>query len=185
MSFSSAKKFQRSTMKAHMCTKKKFFQILLASAFLSGCATSPSIESPIRANFNEADFSWSAKGGGASITGQAFLKTKGGDVKFGAGNTIKILPKTEYTTELRIRGSINGEKIGPVDPGLEKYTRTTIADGNGNFEFHNLPAGTWYLSTAITWGIPTQYGLQQTGGVAYTTATITDGEVKKVILTRN
>lgn len=139
---------------------------------------------PMQTSFDEAEFTHFADTGTSSVTGQAFLKTRGGEVRLGAGNTVQLIPVTSYTTELRTRVTLEGERVGPVDPRIQKYRRTTVADGNGNFEFHNLPAGEYYLACSITWEVPSQYGLQQTGGVAYGTVKVGVGEAVKVVVTR-
>lgn len=148
---------------------------------VTGCATTPP---PINTQFDEAAFRWSQEKGTAKIVGQAFLKTRAGDVKYGAGNTIRLLPVNDYTTEVRRRGTIAGERILP-DPRMEQYVISAVADGSGNFEFTDVPAGNWYISALITWEVPTSNGLRKTGGVAYATVTVRDGEVKKAIVTRN
>jgi hypothetical protein len=41
-----------------------------------------------------------------------------------------------------------------------------LADGSGNFEFTGLPAGSYYLVSQISWGVPTGYFVTQTGAAA-------------------
>jgi hypothetical protein len=154
----------------------------LPLAFFTGCAIMQ--PQPMSTPFNEADFARYATRGNSVISGQAFMKTRGGDVKFGAGNTVTLLPVNPYTTEIRERVTIRGERVGSVDPRFEKYKRTTVADGNGNFEFRDLPPGEYYVSCPITWEVPTGYGLQTTGGTAYGTVKVGPGETAKVIVTR-
>lgn len=134
--------------------------------------------------FNETEFAPYAGTGTSTITGQAFLKTLGGEVRLGAGNTVQLVPVTSYTTEVRQRVTIGGEHVGPVDPRIEKYRRTTIADASGSFEFHNLPPGEYYVSCVITWQVPGQNGLYPTGGVAFGTVKVGEGETAKVVVTR-
>jgi hypothetical protein len=163
---------------------KAIFIFLALPTLLCSCVVPQAPMQPVQTVFDEAEFAPYAASGTATVTGQAFLKTLGGDVKLGAGNTVQLLPVTTYTSELRRRGTLRGERVGPVDPRIEKYRRTTIADGNGNFEFRNLPAGEYYVTCVITWEIPSQYGLQQTGGIAYGTVQVGAGETAKVVVTR-
>ena len=139
---------------------------------------------PMQTSFDEAEFAPYAVAGTSAITGQAFLKTRGGEVRLGAGNTVGLLPVTSYTTELRRRVTLGGERVGPVDSRVERYRHTTVADGNGNFEFRNLPAGEYYVTCMIVWEVPSQYGLQKTGGIAYGTVKVGAGETAKVVVTR-
>ena len=139
---------------------------------------------PVLTPYSEADLLPYAGTGTSTVNGQAFLKTRGGEVRFGAGDKVQLIPVTAYTTEFRERVTVRGERIGPINPEFEKYRRITIADGNGNFEFKNLPAGNYYATCYITWEIPGQYGLERTGGVAYGTVKVGIGETSKVIVTR-
>lgn len=139
---------------------------------------------PVRTPFIEAEFEPYGLDGTGTITGQAFLKTRGGDIKLGAGNQVQLVPVTSYTTEGRNRVTIGGERLEPADPRIEKYRRTTIADGSGNFEFRNLPAGDYYITCVIAWEVPSQYGMETTGGIAYGTAKVKAGEMTKVVVTR-
>jgi len=62
---------------------------------------------------------------------------------------------------------------------------TTIADAEGRFIFENVPPGRYYLTTVITWEIPS-YGsyTQMTGGVVCKRIEVDNGERVDVILTR-
>lgn len=151
---------------------------LVVIAMLCGCTAT------MNTPFNEDTFFWSEQMGTSSILGQAFLKKSGNDKIYASGKTIRLLPVNDYTTELRNRVTIGGEQIGKSEPRLNRYIRTTVADMNGNFEFHNLPAGSWYLSTIIIWPEPSSYGYSVRGGIAYATVTIGEEETKNVIVTK-
>jgi hypothetical protein len=159
---------------------KSLFLILPLAIFCS-CA----MPMPMQTAFDEAEFAPYAAPGTSTITGQAFLKTAGGEVRFGAGNPVELVPVTAYTTE-RYNYQVAGEIPGPTDLRLAKHTRTTIADGNGNFEFHELPAGTYYATCYISWQVPNPYGIAPltTGGTACGTVKVGTGETAKVVVTR-
>jgi hypothetical protein len=145
-------------------------------AGLIGCA-SPYI---IKSAYNEVDFRPFAVKGDAVLNGQAFLKTQGGDVKFAAGEKIELIPKTAYTSELMATW---GEPLANLDKGWRQHIRTVVADASGNFEFKNIPAGSYYVQTYITWKYATSMGLQTTGGRVTQELTIGAAETKKVVLT--
>jgi hypothetical protein len=65
-----------------------------------------------------------------------------------------------------------------------KYRRVTRADGTGNFEFHNIPPGDYYLTCVIVWEVPSEYATLPTGGVAYTKVSVGPGQTVKAVLTR-
>lgn len=161
--------------------KLKLSLFISISLFL-GCLPGPhQITTPL----NENELAPYSKKGSAIIIGQAFLKTRGGDVRYGAACPIYLLPATRYTDDL-MRGIVQERKIGTIDQRLNNYVRKTIGDGEGRFEFDNLPTGRYYLLTEIKWEVPTgyKYSLESTGGVAFAEVSIREGQKVKVILTR-
>ena len=152
--------------------------ILLAALVSVSCVT----PQPLQAQFSESEFAPYGGDGSSTVTGQAFLKTRGGEVRFGAGNEVVMVPVTSYTTEIFERSILGGQQILRPDPRYFAYRRTTTADGNGNFEIRNVPAGEYYLSCVITWEVPGPYGLQPTGGTAYGRVKVGLGETVKVII---
>ena len=159
--------------------------VVVVGLSLSGCVT-PVTPPPAKrqAAFVESEFAPYAGTGTSTITGQAFLKTRSGELRFGAGCEVVMVPVTPYTTETGERAVLRNERLEAPDPRYAAYRRTTIADGNGNFEFRNIPAGSYYLSCDIRWEYATQYGLSATGGTAFGKTTVAAGATTKVIVTR-
>jgi hypothetical protein len=160
-----------------------FVLIIACLMWVSGCATPPQ---PVKraAQFIESEYAPYGLPGTSTITGQAFLKTRGGDVKFGAGNIVALNPVTSYSTEWYEKYVIQGLPISHADPRADKYLWKTIADGNGNFHFSNLPAGDYYLMCSIRWEVPSEYGLVPSGGIAHARVTVAPNKEVKVVLTR-
>ena len=154
------------------------------AALLAGCET-PS--QPTKTAFDPAAYAPYQQAGTGKISGQAFLKTVGGDVKFGAGDEVTLSPATEFFKELM---AFNAQGINPstltdaVSKEVMSHSRKATADGNGNFEFTGLPAGEYALEVVITWQVPSQIGLQGTGGLVSKLVTVGDGESVRVVLTR-
>lgn len=132
--------------------------------------------------FNSEEYKKYETTGAASIIGQAFTKTLGGDVKYGAGNEIKLFPITSYSTEAWDRAIIGGELLEPSDENSNKYTKVTIADGQGNFKFKNLPPGDYYIYCVITWQVALSGKLTMTGGIVGSKIKIEENENKEIIL---
>lgn len=139
-----------------------------------GCILQPMVTA-----FDEAPFLAAQGEGNATITGQAFLKTLGGDVKFGAGNEVELVPSTPYSDERYQRVMINRESLAERDQRIERFTKKATADGNGNFEFKNIKPGKYYLYCLIKWNT----GYTTTGGYAHATVEIKENESKKVVVT--
>lgn len=158
--------------------------ILLAVAVISGCATPQKQVSQRQAPFIESEYAPYAITGTATIKGQAFTKTRGGDVKFAAGNMISMNPVTTYSTEWFNRNVLSGEFLSPSDTKIDPFNKTTIADGNGNFKFTNLPAGEYYIVTNIIWEVPSAPAgyLKPTGGILAQKVIVKDGETVEIIL---
>ena len=91
--------------------------------------------------------------GPASLHGQAFLKTVGGDVKTCAGEKVALLPATPYNNEVMHSGANNN--FENRDARADQYVRYSICDAGGNFSFSNLPAQEWMVLVSVTWGVPT------------------------------
>jgi hypothetical protein len=102
--------------------------------------------------FDPGNFiTWSGDGS-ASLHGQAFLKTVGGDIKTCAGEVVLLLPGTPYVDELLAKGEA-GVSVSP-DPRLISLSHRTVCDAQGNFSLSRLPAQKWYVLTRVTWGVP-------------------------------
>lgn len=151
---------------------------------VAGCSGSWNPPKPILTPFDESAFEPYSRSGTATITGQAFLKTRGGDVKFGAGNDVLLFPVTDYSSELYRRATVGGERVAAVDPRFSKYARMTKADASGNFEFKDLPAGNYYIECLIAWDVPLGRGTMKSGGAAHATVTVKEGETVKAVVTR-
>lgn len=155
--------------------------VLLFVILLFGCIQSPD---KIMSSLNENELALYLKKGTASIVGQAYRKTKGREVKYGAGVFIYLMPVCSYTSEF-IKGVSTGQRDETIDHRLNAYIRKTVGDAEGRFEFLNLPAGSYYVFTVINWegGAGYKGSLERTSGVIYRPVSVSEGEKVKVIVT--
>lgn len=147
---------------------KDIFLALICMAALAGCAQVPTQQSaPIDPPYelDAPTIRAQMMPGHAIIRGQAFSKTRGGEVKYGAGNPIRVLPNTKYvaTCMSLVVAGYQTTCMATLMP----MARTVTADGEGRFEITDLRPGQYQLSTFIAWEIPGPFGLQQTGGVIF------------------
>jgi hypothetical protein len=163
----------------------RFICIIAIAAFGAGCVTQTTPQPTIP--FDESALLPFGGKGTSTITGQAFLKTAGGEVRYGAGDNVLLIPVTPYTTE-KVEWFVGANSINAGigimalqnNLGLQKYIRTVIGDGSGNFEFQNIPAGDYYILCPIFWSVPDS---DMTGGVALAKTHVGDGETVKIVVT--
>lgn len=166
---------------------RRFLGIVAACSTLAACASPYTIKSA----FNPTDVAWSRQSGNSFIYGQAFLRTRGGDVRTCAGNKVILFPKSAYSTEIynvyqqEIARKAHYSKVINRDPDALVYKRETRCDVSGNFHFDNLPVGDWYLATRVVWEARSYgYGLSPQGGTIFTPVHTNTNENTEVILTR-
>lgn len=161
---------------------------LMATALLAcapTAATPPQAPQPMElpTSVSDADYAPFVVPGKGSLSGQAFLTTRGGDVKVAAGRTVTLDPATPYARAwLKTYGSdlARTEEL-PPDLRFQHARRTTVADGQGKFHFDNLPTGSYIVRTVVTWETGAQYaGLQ--GGVVASTVDVSDAKPTEVIV---
>jgi len=130
----------------------KSFLLFVISVLLVSCVPGyrpiPAVK---RIPFPETEYQSLTQTGNATIRGQAFLKTRGGDVKTGAGNIVTLEPVTSYSLQGHNQSCTTGRRIDAPDPRALAYVREQTADGNGRFTFKNVPPGDYFVTTEVTW----------------------------------
>lgn len=149
---------------------------------LVGCATGgpPPVPRSLPGPADAAEYAAFEGDGPLELRGQAFLTTRGGEVRVGAGQVVTLDPATTYARGWYQRFGGNVEDFGnvPSDPSFVAARRTTTADAEGRFAFPRILPGTYLLRTTVTWeagGVPQ-------GGVVGQVVQITEGENEEVIL---
>jgi len=108
--------------------------------------------------FDVSEYKSPNKEGTGIITGRAFLKAEGGEVKTLAGQTVRLHPATIYSDQWFELASNEKVHRAAYDHRLEDYVFMTIADDDGRFTFKDVPAGEYYLTTQIFWFKPEDVG---------------------------
>jgi hypothetical protein len=122
-----------------------FFFLLLSSCVFSGFVTVPRA-----VPFDESRFAAYRGSGSGVVTGQLIVTADDG-VHIGSGDHVTLIPVTAYTREMVDREIVNGDRLAPSDPRFKKYVRLTTTDDNGNFAFHQLPPGEYFVSGLAEW----------------------------------
>lgn len=160
--------------------------LLVLITLLNGCVTQQKKITIERIPFPENEYAKLQNEGSAIIKGQAFLKTRGGDVKLAAGEQIVLNPVTSYSNQWYEENYLKQNFMSPADSRLWQYVKKTTADGSGHFKFKNVPPGEYYVTTKVMWEAATGYqgSLQFQGGWLTKKVHISNGQEVEIILTK-
>lgn len=161
--------------------KLKILGLVVLGALMVGCATSRPVD---RVPFNDAEYARLPESGTGVITGQVFMKTVGGDVKYGAGSPVNLFPVTSYSEQWYDVMFVQHKQLAEPNPKANKYFRTVQADGNGNFQFSDIPPGDYFINSVVQWQAPTQFGLSNQGGMLANRIKVENGKTTRVMITR-
>ena len=156
---------------------------LAACTIATPVLVSPTVEGPLFPAYKlaaDSDYSGFFTGGSATIKGQAFLRTRGGEVRLGAGSTATLDPATPTATDWfgQVGNIASRFSELPAEPRFVKARRTTVIDAQGNFQFSGLAPGRYIVRSIVTWEVA---GEDQ-GGLVADTVNLAPGETKSLIL---
>jgi len=164
---------------------------ILVVAMLAATACQPVVKPALwtfKSSASTADYMPYLQPGTASLTGQAFLMTRGGEAKKAGGREVVLDPATTYALEWYHQAGKSYRRYNdlPPDTMFRKARRVVTADADGRFRFGQLPAGLYIVRTVITWqtgsGIVSE--MYPEGGVLADTVSIATGESREVILNK-
>lgn len=155
---------------------------LMATVALAGCATAQTMQRP---DVNMSEYQALATEGTGVVTGQVFLRTMVGEVRYGAGSEVLLNPVTTYSTFWYANQYQKGHRLTAPDPSIEPYIIKTQADGEGRFRFENVPPGDYYLTSSVFWQVPLgRFSSTQSGGFISQRITVENDKETRQILTR-
>ena len=170
--------------------------VILGILAAAGCGRGSVVELPAPI-FESRSADYVLADGDSVVWGSAFSRQRGGDLVSCAGNTVYLMPDTEFynwvlspvtvTTrggQFGIGGARYTDREYPVAERLNgepsRWVRTTSCDIDGRFEFQGIPRGSYIVATVITWfaaGSPQGGAVSQSvvvDGVADTEVTLTN-----------
>lgn len=156
---------------------------IAATTVVLGCYTAPR---PTPLPFEESEYAPYAGRGTSTIEGQAFLRTRAGDIKYAAGSEVDLTPVTKYSTAWWYQEVVGGKPVHPdaKDYRAGMYNKHTRADSEGRFTFDGLRPGEYFISTKLTWEYLDPMGLPPGGSGAMLGARVRvdDAQRTKVVL---
>jgi hypothetical protein len=174
--------------------RSMFISTIAMSAILSGCATTSPKFVTMSNKFNVNDVSWAKHSGNNKIVGSFLSRTVGGDVKTCAGLDVFLVPLSSYSEErIRIiygnsisgyRSATNLKDLPPEAPAdYAASRRITKCDAQGEFTFSDLPDGSYFVTTTVTWGVPGQYVVSTQGGNLMKRIDLSGGKIERIVVT--
>lgn len=166
----------------------KIITILTIIGVVTGCAA-PLVATFDPLAFDEAEYAALPTKGTGIVRGQVFAKTVGGDVKKGAGENVVMFPATKYGDQRVIQQVLGGKFLSRSEDGRYKnYALVKSADGEGRFEFVDVPPGQYYVLSKITWIViePNRFGPIESrqGGQVVRKVDVKNGVITDAILNR-
>ncbi len=105
-----------------------------------------------RIPFPEDEYNALEKSGNAIVKGKIYALLPNGKRVYAKQTRLYLNPVTSYSTQWYKESYLGGAKMSKVDPRLFNYLKFTTSDNNGNFEFLNIPNGSYYLIGVIKCG---------------------------------
>jgi len=160
---------------------KKSLLLMAVALALSGCAHQPP---PANLGFlSAAEYSALPKEGTGAVSGQVFMRTVGGDVRYGAGSRVLLIPATSYSAQI-YSAYLRNQAVASVDTRALEAGKKTQADGSGNFSFSKVPPGSYYILSDVAWQAPTAYGLALQGGAIMSELQVENDQMTTVMVTK-
>jgi outer membrane protein OmpA-like peptidoglycan-associated protein len=129
--------------------------LVLGAGLLSGCYKLIPPVTPRVEEFNEAEYTKYLGEGTGTISGEACLWTKNGELVKVPERGVFLWPATKYVTEHLEREVLGGDPLWfAPDARIYHYRRETRSDKSGRFEFEKVPPGEYYLTCQIEWYKP-------------------------------
>lgn len=167
--------------------------ITLITAVVTPATAKERVTVPVGVDWNDDAVAWAKARGKNTITGSALLRTRGGEARTCAAVDVYLIPSSPYADARMTliygaddRGYRSASAFYNVeDPpvGYIKANRSTICDAQGYFTFDQVPDGTYYITSVVTWSVPGRYVSLTQGGGLMAKVTVEGGETKRVMLT--
>ena len=179
--------------------------MLIGGATLTSCMPPQTLQPESGAiwptvEFDASEAAYILNSGSGIVSGQSFLRQRGGSIVTCAGYEVLLSPVTEYTVAsftfrygvLPLTGIVEfvpffssgslPHFIHP--PEYLRYKRVAMCDADGRFTFKGVPAGSYFIESTVRWEVAGRNITNIEGGVMATQVYITDNQELELILAR-
>lgn len=156
---------------------KSTLSVLVLAALVAGCGA----RGPVATTnpYYGPDYDYHRGQGPNTVTGQAFLRQKGGGLVTCAGTTAAIFPATPYFREVLAIYRSGRTVQQPTPAGASgNPVRSAVCDAQGNFSISSVPSGRWILVSEVAW----MAGYERQGGSLSREVDVVDGGTNRFIL---
>ena len=170
--------------------RKLLFAVVGFGLVAVGCVRQPQvINAPPTSQYDNEKAAMFMAEGPNTIRGNAFLKTRGGEVRTCAGNPVLLLPDVQYNRSVLQQSHPSGSRsarqpsvdLGAATSVFTQYGRKTTCDSNGEFIFDNVAEGDFIILSRVVWEVP---GSGYQGGEMVDYVSTRNKSNQKVIITR-
>ena len=123
------------------------FVYLISLLLITACASKPEIVQ--RIPFDLAEYANLPSQGTASVEGQAYIKAVDGSIYYPKNEMARLNPITSYSKQWYRVHYQERKNITRADPRYLEYVYKADFDQESRFKFHNIPKGSYYISTPI------------------------------------
>lgn len=141
--------------------------------------------------FSASDAEFAKATGNATLSGNAFLRQRGGGVVTCAGEEVWIIPATDYSKQVialwfdddNYRSYFDA-RADELDPGFWNSVKKTQCDSDGRFQAREIADGDYFVVTAVRWSVPGRYYSESQGGHMYEPAHIEAGKDVDLVMSQ-
>ena len=140
----------------------KSLSLVLAIVSLAGCVAPPP-QPTIQSEFLPSEHEAYRVTGATKVSGQAFLRQRGGGTVTCAGAPVLLLPATNYFRDAVSvsRQTDEFRSLVSIASAYRSVSRMSQCDAQGNFQFDEIPGRAWLVVTEVRWTV----GGRSQGGI--------------------
>lgn len=160
--------------------RRALFLAVGFATLVSACALTQRQPVEMRTRFSGPDHEAFLGSGTGSISGQGFLRQRGGGIVTCAGSKVLMFPASPFFAEFveHFRAGRRPAAVEQVSGTYRSVLKESQCDAQGNFAFSALPTGSWFIVTEVNWAV----GDNRQGGALLRQVYVSSGQSQQVLL---